>query len=154
MKSSHPLSSPIQPVGETAPQPLIASEIAIEGIDQPVILSYFQTLNAGEFGATSELFAVEGILQPPFEEAVEGRDAIAAYLQAEAKGLILQPDQGTSRPLENGCIEFQIAGKVQTAFFLVNICWDLLLSPQEEISLAKINLLASLQELLNLRAKR
>ncbi|UBF26883.1 ketosteroid isomerase family protein [Kovacikia minuta CCNUW1] len=148
--NSPPSSVQISPEIETAS---IASETRIEGIDEPVVLRYFQTLNQGEFTATSNLFGEDGILVPPFEAAIEGRAAIAAYLEKEAQGLVLHPQKGTSKSQENGFTEFQIVGKVQTSLFLVNVCWDFLLNPAGEISSTKINLLASLQELLNLKGK-
>jgi hypothetical protein len=152
MKPSHsPEAS--APVEATA-QPSANPSIAIDSISEPVILAYFQTLNSEEYLATSQLFAEEGCLQPPFESAVEGREAIATYLQKEAPGLLLHPQKGTAKLLENGCTEFQIVGKVQTSLFLVNVCWNFSLNPLKEILLVKINLLASLQELLNLREKK
>jgi hypothetical protein len=138
---------------ETSAQPA-ATPGTIDGINEPVILTYFQTLNSGEYLETSKLFAEAGCLQPPFESAIEGREVISTYLQKEAPGLILHPQKGTVKLLENGCTELQVVGKVQTALFLVNVCWDFSLNPLKEILLVKINLLASLQELLNLRGKK
>lgn len=129
----------------------IAECIAITGIDEPVILKYFETLNAGDFQAAGELFAPEGSLLPPFDQPIVGPAAIATYLQQEAKGFVLQPCEGTAQRLEDGCTEFQIVGKVQTPLFAVNVAWRFVLSPEREILLTKIKLLAALQELLSLR---
>jgi hypothetical protein len=54
------------------------SPISIEGVTEVTILHYFETLNAGEFEATSRLFAEDGVLQAPFEQPIVGRGAIAA----------------------------------------------------------------------------
>ncbi len=131
----------------------ISEDIAIEGISEATIAQYFQSLNAGDWDATSQLFAVDGVLQPPFESPLVGPDAIAAYLQTEAQGLVLHPHKETAQPLEEGGTAIKVVGKVQTSLFLVNVCWEFKLNPAKEILLAKINLLASLQELLDIRSK-
>jgi hypothetical protein len=123
----------------------------IKTISHPVVLRYFETLNAEAFDQTSELFAIGGILQPPFEKPVVGREAIAQYLKQEARGLIVEPHQGSSHLLDNGNTEFQIIGKVQTPVFGVNVAWQFVLSPADELLFAKVKLIASPQELLNLR---
>ena len=124
---------------------------SIAGVDETVVLQYFSALNAGQFHSVSQLFALDGELQPPFEEMVIGRAAIAAYLEREAKGFLLQPQQGSSTRLDNGCTEFAIVGQVQTPWFSVNVSWTFILSPTQDIFLVKVKLLASLQELLPLK---
>lgn len=123
----------------------------IEGITEPIILRYFELLNAGEFQATSALFAADGALQPPFEGQIVGRAAIADYLVKEAQGLILRPQWGNQRSLDDGCTEFEIAGNVQTSLFTVNVSWTMILSPWQELFLVRVKLLASLQELVKFR---
>jgi Nuclear transport factor 2 (NTF2) domain len=127
------------------------TNLAIEGIAEPAILDYFQTLNAGEFEQTAALFADAGTMYPPFEAPVVGRDAIATYLQTEAQGMQLYPRQGIVQQLEDGQFQVQVAGKVQTPLFGVNVSWLFLLNPAREITAATIKLLASPQELLHLR---
>jgi hypothetical protein len=129
----------------------IAGGLTIEGVDEPVVLRYFETLNAGEFEATAALFATDGVMHPPFESGFVGPEAIATYLQEEAQGIRLQPRQGTRELLENNDIEYQIRGKVQTSLFGVNVAWRLVLNSQQEITSVTIKLLASPKELLNLR---
>jgi hypothetical protein len=131
----------------------ISERSLIVGIDQPVIERYFSTLNAGEFGATGHLFAQDGVLKPPFDPPCVGAAAIAAYLQAEARGFHLQPHQGTAEPLADGCTGYQVIGKVQTPLFTVNVAWQFVLNQEQKLVLAKIKLLASLQELTNYRHK-
>lgn len=125
--------------------------ISIEGIEERTILHYFETLNAGKFEQTAALFAAEGAMHPPFEAAVIGQDAIAAYLQAEAQGMQLFPHEGIAELLDDGQLMVQVSGKVQTPWFSVNVSWQFLLNSEREIISARIKLLASPQELLNLR---
>ncbi len=122
----------------------------IEEIDEPTIFHYFETLNVGNFEATSQLFAPEGMLQPPFEAMVIGSEAIAAYLHQEAKGFVLLPQQG-HRVLDSDDAEFLVVGRVQTPWFTVNVSWTFILNSNQQIVLAKVNLLASLQELMHMR---
>ncbi|HEY9618697.1 MAG TPA: nuclear transport factor 2 family protein [Microcoleaceae cyanobacterium] len=131
------------------PEPVTTQ--AIEGLTEPVILRYFELLNAGEFQAASELFAEDGALQPPFEGQIVGREAISNYLVKEAQGLILRPQWGNQRLLDDGCTEFEVAGNVQTALLTVNVSWSMILSPWKELFLVRVKLLASLQELAKFR---
>ncbi len=132
-------------------QPSASEQLTIEGITQPTIVSYFETLNAGDFEATSALFAADGAMHPPFESAIVGPAAIAAFLQQEAQGMKLEPREGIAQTLENEQTQVQVAGKVQTPLFGVNVSWLFILNQQREITTAKIKLLASPQELLNIR---
>ncbi len=125
--------------------------IQIEGISHPTILQYFETLNAGEFAATSQLFAIEGAMKPPFEDLIVGRDAIAAYLQKEASGLIAMPSTGIFQETDQNCTEFQITGKVQMPMFGVNVTWFFTLDSNEQLTFTRIKLNASPQELAKLR---
>ena len=120
-------------------------------VTEPVILGYFERLNAGDFEGTAALFAADGAMLPPFESPVVGPDAIAAYLQQEAQGMQLYPREGIQQTLEDGYIQFQVSGKVQTPVFGVNVSWVLVLNPQRQIFSATIKLLASAQELALLR---
>nr|WP_250122588.1 nuclear transport factor 2 family protein [Chroococcidiopsis sp. CCMEE 29] len=132
-------------------QPSASEQLTIEGITQPTIVSYFETLNAGDFEATSALFAADGAMHPPFESAIVGPAAIAAFLQQEAQGMKLEPREGIAQAIENEQTQVQVAGKVQTSLFGVNVSWLFTLNQQREITIAKIKLLASPQELLNIR---
>lgn len=127
-----------------------SSITTIEGIEEPTIFQYFETFNAGDFEATSQLFAREGMLQPPFEAIVTGSEAIAAYLKQEAKGFILSPQKG-HKVLDSDDSEFLVFGKVQTPWFSVNVSWAFALDLDQQIVLTKVNLLASMQELMHMR---
>lgn len=135
----------------TISEELISNEkLVIEGITESAIIRYFETMNAGDYEATSALFADTGSMQPPFAEPISGRIAIANYLKTEAKGMQLAPKQGISDS-ENEQTNIQVAGLVQTPIFGVNVSWIFILNPQQEILFTRIKLLASPQELLNLR---
>jgi hypothetical protein len=125
--------------------------IVIADLGQPVISAYFATLNAGDFQATAALFADDGALQPPFASPIVGAEAIEVYLDTEAKGFVLQPQQVTVQPLDDGCTEFQVGGRVQTPLFSVHVGWRFVLNSQQEICFVRVKLLASLEELVQLR---
>ncbi|WP_026732596.1 nuclear transport factor 2 family protein [Fischerella sp. PCC 9605] len=129
----------------------VPEQFTIEGIAEPTILRYFQTLNAGEFDDTASLFADDGIMHPPFESGIVGKDAIASYLKQEAPDIKAYPRQGVSENLEEGTVQFQVTGKAQTSWCGVNVLWQFILNQQQQILYVKIKLLASPQELLNMR---
>ncbi|KOP23447.1 nuclear transport factor 2 [Hapalosiphon sp. MRB220] len=126
-------------------------ELTIEGITEPTILAYFQTLNAGDFDATANLFANDGVMHPPFESGIIGPEAIANYLNKEALGIKAYPQQGISETVEEDLIQFQVTGKAQTSWCGVNVLWQFVLNQQQEILYTKIKLLASPQELLKMQ---
>ncbi|MDB9514435.1 nuclear transport factor 2 family protein [Kamptonema animale CS-326] len=130
---------------------LIADSDTTNPLD-PVVHSYFETLNCGDFEGTANLFATDGVLYAPFEDPIVGRDAIALYLEAEAKGMQLEPQQAVIETLEDGNREIHVSGKVQTPLFGVKVGWRLILNSEVEIVAVTVKLLASTQELLKLRS--
>ncbi|MCY7384595.1 MAG: nuclear transport factor 2 family protein [Microcoleus sp. CAN_BIN18] len=132
-------------------RPILTRSINIAGITKPAVLRYFETLNAGDFAATANLFAEDGVLHAPFEEPIIGKSSIGTYLKTEARGMQLEPQQGISQVLEDGLVEVQVSGRVQTSAFGINVAWLFLLNSHEEILSVTVKLLASPQELLNLR---
>jgi hypothetical protein len=94
---------------------------------------------------------LKGVMNAPFESAIVGPEAIAAYLNQEAKGMTLLPRQGVRELADNDCVQVQVGGKVQTPWFSVNVSWLFHLDAQQQILDVTIKLLASPQELLNLR---
>jgi Nuclear transport factor 2 (NTF2) domain. len=134
-------------------RPIITSSIKIAGITKPTVLRYFETLNAGDFEATANLFAEDGVLHAPFEEPIIGRISIATYLKTEARGMQLEPQQGVSEILEDGNVEVQVSGRVQTTAFGINVAWLFLLNSDQKLLSVTVKLLASPQELLNLRSQ-
>ncbi|BAY07762.1 nuclear transport factor 2 family protein [Calothrix sp. NIES-2098] len=129
----------------------VTGEFYIEGITETSILRYFQTLNAGEFTATAALFAEDGVMYPPFESGFVGPDAIATYLEQEARDIKADPHKGITEILENEQIQIQVAGKALTSWCGVNVLWLFILNQEQQIKEAKIKLLASPQELIALR---
>ncbi|MBN3897116.1 MAG: nuclear transport factor 2 family protein [Nostoc sp. NOS(2021)] len=125
----------------------LKEEFQIEGIREPSILRYFETLNAGEFEATAALFAVDGVMRPPFESDIVGKDAIAAYLKQEGQNIKAYPNTGIAETLENATIQVQVTGKAQTSWCSVNVLWLFILNQQRQIFYTRIKLLASPQEL-------
>ncbi|MCC5629463.1 ketosteroid isomerase family protein [Nostoc sphaeroides CHAB 2801] len=132
----------------------LKKEFQIEGITETSVLRYFETLNAGEFEATAALFAVDGVMRPPFESDIVGRDAIAVYLKQECQNIKAYPNTGIAEALENATIQVQVTGKAQTSWCSVNVLWLFILNEQRQISYTKIKLLASPQELLSLRREK
>ncbi|WP_414519027.1 ketosteroid isomerase family protein [Nostoc sp. PCC 9305] len=126
-------------------------EFQIEGIAESSVLRYFETLNAGEFEATAALFAIDGVMRPPFESDFIGTDAIAAYLKQEGQNIKAYPNTGIIENLENGDIQVQVTGKAQTSWCSVNVLWLFILNQQRQISYTRIKLLASPKELIALR---
>lgn len=120
-------------------------------ISQPVVLNYFETFNSEDFDVTANLFAVNGELIPPFEKSIVGKEEIAAYLKKEARGMKAYPCEETIELLENNDKKVLVSGRVQTPLFGVNVAWQFILNPENEISSVKIKLLASLQELAKLK---
>jgi len=127
------------------------SDLKIEGLTEPSVLRYFETLNAGDFQATAALFAETGSLKPPFEDPLVGPEAIATYLASEAKGMKLEPRQAIAEAIAEDQTQIQVSGKVQTSWCGVNVSWVFILNSEQEILAATVKLLASPQELLNLR---
>ena len=121
------------------------------GSAQQTIDQYFSTFNAGDFLQTSQLFAPEGKLYPPFEEPIQSPDAIATYLQTEAEGMEATPLRADILPLEGDQQKVSVRGKVTALVFKVTVVWDFILDAQHQILAVRINLLASLEELIKIR---
>ena len=128
-------------------------------LDLPVpIQRYFGTLNQGAFEQTAALFAQDGQMVPPFEQPIEGREAIARYLDAEARNMSLTPlecepiapstDPSDEVPNDDDVQYFLVRGKVKTPLLGVNVAWQFDLNATNEIVKVRIKLLASLQELI------
>ncbi|MEH2307567.1 ketosteroid isomerase family protein [Nostoc sp.] len=132
----------------------LKEEFQIEGITETSVLRYFQTLNAGEFEATAALFAVDGVMRPPFESDIVGTDAIAAYLKQEGQNVKAYPNTAITETLETDEIQIQVVGKAQTSWCSVNVLWIFILNQQRQIFYTRIKLLASPQELLSLRREK
>ncbi|NJO71144.1 MAG: Red carotenoid-binding protein, partial [Oscillatoriales cyanobacterium RM1_1_9] len=64
------ISEPVEPPQEMAQR----TQVTIEGVNNPTILSYMNNLNANDFEALIELFAPDGALQPPFRRPIIGKE--------------------------------------------------------------------------------
>ncbi len=118
--------------------------------EELAIQSYFATLNQGQFDLTAALFSDQGQLVPPFDSRVIGQQAIAEYLKQEAVDMKFQPLAATSQVLPNGQTDVEVRGLVSTSLFKINVVWNFLLSDQGQIDVVKVNLIASMQELLSI----
>ncbi len=114
-------------------------------------------MNADDFKSAVELFTTDGALQPPFQKPIVGREAIAKYMREEAQGLNMMPQQGICEKTPDGSKQVKVTGVVQTPWFGVNvgmnISWRFLINPEDKIFFVAIDMLASPQELLNLRPR-
>lgn len=115
------------------------------------IQSYFEGFNAGNFEAVSDLFAVEGVLQAPFESAIVGRPDILAYLQQEAAGMQANPQEMSCEALADGRRQVVVKGRVKAIVFTVNVAWTFLINQTQQLDRVEVKLLASMQELVKFR---
>ena len=133
----------------------VISSVKIDGITEPAVLGYIEAMNADKFEDAIALFTPEGALQPPFQKPIIGREAIAKYMREEAQGLNMMPQQGICEVQPDGSKQLKITGVVQTPWFGVtvgmNISWRFLINPEGQIFFVAIDMLASPQELMNLR---
>jgi hypothetical protein len=127
----------------------VETSVSIVGIGEPCIYAYFMQLNHGDFRGTASLFTTAGILQPPFEPMIQGRDAIAAYLEKETKGMKFYPAWGEKLVNDGEHTKFKIHGKVETALFTVGIKWLMQVDVVKEIVAVEVKLTDSLNNLLN-----
>lgn len=129
------------------------TQVTIEGLDNPTVLSYMNNLNANDFEALIDLFAPDGGLQPPFRRPIVGSENIQRFFKEECQNLRLMPERGVSEPADEGFTQIKVTGKVQTPWFGagvgMNIAWRFLLNPEGKIFFVAIDLLASPKELLN-----
>jgi hypothetical protein len=125
--------------------------MVIENIIEPNIYEYYLRLNSGDSVGVAQLFSKDGLLHPPFEKVIFGREAIAQYLESEAKSIEAFPKIGTVQPMDDGSHLYQISGYVKASYFTVNVGWGVRLNSNKQIASVGIKLLAELQDLLALR---
>ncbi|MFM7406405.1 MAG: orange carotenoid protein N-terminal domain-containing protein [Cuspidothrix sp.] len=150
--SSYPKADTEPAFPRTTP---VISSVKIDGITEPAVLGYIEAMNADKFDDAIALFTPDGALQPPFQKPIIGREAIAKYMREEAQGLNMMPQQGICEVQPDGSKQLKITGVVQTPWFGVtvgmNISWRFLINPDGKIFFVAIDMLASPQELMNLR---
>ncbi|BAZ03305.1 orange carotenoid protein (plasmid) [Tolypothrix tenuis PCC 7101] len=148
--STQKVKEPVVPPKDIAPR----AKVTIEGINNLIVLSYMENMNAFDFQEAVALFAEDGALQPPFQEPIAGWENILTYMREECYGLKLIPERGVSEPAEGEFTQIQVTGKVQTPWFGdsvgINLAWRFLLNPQGKIFFVAIDVLATPQELLNM----
>ncbi|MDR5639271.1 nuclear transport factor 2 family protein [Thermosynechococcus sp. JY1334] len=126
----------------------------ILGIDEPTLIAYFAALNEERYEDVAALFAEEGVLYPPFEDAVVGRGAIAHYLHLEAVGMRAEPLKGELLSTEGTERRYRLVGKAKLPLFSVNVAWQFGLNAEDQITFVKVDLLATLEELLSYQPLR
>ncbi len=144
-------------VAEPVVAPKAASQrtqVSINGVTNPTVLSYMDNMNANDFEALIKLFTPDGALQPPFQRPIVGAEAVSRFFKEECQNLKLMPEQGVTESVEDGFTQIKVTGKVQTPWFGaavgMNMAWRFLLTPENKIFFVGIDLLASPKELLNL----
>jgi hypothetical protein len=123
----------------------------IENILEPNVYEYYLRLNSGDYAGVAQLFSENALLHPPFEKVICGREAIARYLESEAKAVEAFPKLGTVQFLDNGSNLYQIQGHAKTSYFTVNVGWKIQLNFIKEITFVEVKLLEELQDLLALK---
>ena len=116
-----------------------------------VVLRYFTLFNLGKHRQVANLFAAEGILYPPFEPAVVGIEKIANYLSREAEGMVVSLLGADTHPVENNRLQIDVRGSVTALVFKVNVVWCFVVTAGGQIESVKVDLMATLEELLRLR---
>ncbi len=138
-------------------QPELTTATLVETLDQETfaatITAYFAHLNAEAYGEIARLFTPDGTLFPPFEEGVSGQAAIRQYLEAEAVGMRAFPK---TMQLLDAAADAQtqvvlVRGRVELPLFRVNVAWDFCVTTTGEIQSVRVDLLASLEELVKFR---
>ncbi|MFG6104795.1 ketosteroid isomerase family protein [Leptothoe sp. EHU-05/26/07-4] len=116
-----------------------------------VVLRYFTLFNRGEYQQVANLFTVEGSLYPPFEAPVIGPTKIRDYLVKEADGMSVSLLGAETCQLNSERLQVDVRGKVTALVFKVNVTWRFILAADNKIESVRINLVATLEELLKLR---
>jgi hypothetical protein len=133
-------------------------KVRIEGVENRTVSDYMENMNAFDFERVVALFTEDGALQPPFEKPIVGRENILAYTRDECYGLKLIPEQGVSKRVEEGFTQIKVTGKVKTPWFgdkvAIDLAWRFSLDRADRIFFVAIDVLASPEELLNLKSDK
>ncbi len=114
----------------------------------PLVDRYFAGFNAEDYRAVANLFEADGVLLAPFEDPIQGPEAIYTYLHAEAMDMRAMPSEVETAANADGTKLIVVSGRVKTLLFTVNVRWTFVVSASGQIRSAEIKLLASLQELM------
>lgn len=108
---------------------------------------YFLTMNEGRFRQTAHLFALNGILAPPFLPQIKGQRAIADYMEKTAGGISMTVFSKTSQRFRRARLQVDVQGRVKTRCFETDAAWTFLLNPDSSIALLQIKLRVPLKKL-------
>lgn len=121
------------------------------GDEAEAVLRYFTLFNLGEYEQVASLFAQAGKLYPPFESPVVGSENITDYLLKEADGMTVSLLDGETQLGEGDFLHVSVRGQVTALVFEVNVTWNFLVDPNGKIESVRVDLVATLEELLRLR---
>lgn len=124
----------------------MSPEATFATVEESSVLSdYFQAINSKSYGVAAALFSQNGILIAPLGICIEGREAIATYLEQKCEGMQLLPEHCTTRDEAR-----VVVGHVRSPAFSVNVEWTFHLT-DDGIQRLRVRLLASLTDLAHLR---
>lgn len=125
--------------------------VAELGKQSEVILRYFTLFNLGKYQQVADLFTANGRLYPPFESPVVGQERISDYLSKEADGMTVSLLSAEVEPQGDARFQVSVRGSVTALVFKVNVSWCFLLTDDNRIESVRVDLIATLEELLSLR---
>ena len=116
-----------------------------------VVHRYFTLFNLGEYHQVARLFTPRGTLYPPFDSPVVGADSIENYLIKEAEGMEVFLLSAETHRLDDSHLQVDVRGKVSALVFQVNVAWRFILTEAGKIQSVRVDLMATLEELLKFR---
>ncbi|MEM6251614.1 MAG: ketosteroid isomerase family protein [Cyanobacteria bacterium P01_D01_bin.156] len=119
--------------------------------ESEVVLRYFTLFNQGRYEQVSRLFSSDGRLYPPFESPIVGPENIESYLVKEADGMTVSLLSAEIQLEEDEHLQIDVRGKVTALVFKVNVTWRFIVTSDNKIESVRVNLVATLEELLKLR---
>ena len=121
------------------------------GNESEAVLRYFTLFNLGKYEQVARLFSPDGRLYPPFESPIVGPESIESYLMKEADGMTVSLLSAEARPGEGNHQQIDVRGKVTALVFEVNVTWHFTVTSSNKIKSVRVDLVATLEELLRLR---
>lgn len=143
----------LEPIAIKSAMPLTLKQTTLLQ-QEATVERYFLTFNEGNFDETATLFAESGELRPPFEDPIVGPEAIRDYLKQEAEGMQAYPKEIEVELKADDRRRITVRGQVTAIVFKVNCAWIFELDAAGAIAHVRVKLLASMQELLNLRSEK
>ena len=121
------------------------------GDESEVVVRYFTLFNLGKYEQVARLFSPDGKLYPPFESPIVGPESIESYLIKEADGMTVSLLSAEIQSDAESCLQIDVRGKVTALVFKVNVTWRFILTSDNKIESVRVDLVATLEELLKLR---